>query len=432
MTRRRIVAVLAIVAGAALLVSTASALTRRGGEHGTPGPGAALAHSGVQRTIAAAQEKLRRSPRDAATWALLGSSYVEQARVTGDPSYYAKAQGALTTSLEHQPVDNGPALLGLGALANARHDFSAARDFAERARSVLPDTAEVYGVLADALTQLGAAAEATAAVQRMLDLEPGVASFTRAAYDLEQRGDVDAATHALERALESASTPADTVFCRYHLGELAWDNGDPDLAAEHYERGLSIDPQDVTLLRGKAKVAAARGRVDEALAEYADIVRRVPAPHHLHEYATLLRAHGRHEEAAAQTTILSGQFELLRAAGGADDLAESVVAADQGRAAQALRLAEAEWGRRQHALVADALAWALHLNGRHAEALALAERATASGWRHAGFAFHRGMILASLGRTAEAAAALDEALRINPHFSFTDAAKARDALAGLR
>ena len=42
------------------------------------------------------------------------------------------------------------------------------------------------------------------------------------------------------------------------------------------------------------------------------------------------------------------------------------------------------------------------------------------------------MILASLGRTAEAAAALDEALRINPHFSFTDAAKARDALAGLR
>ncbi|MFD1146038.1 tetratricopeptide repeat protein [Saccharothrix hoggarensis] len=432
MTRRRIVAVLAIVAGVAVLASTASALTGRRGEDDTPQPRAALAHSGAQRVIAAAQDKLRRSPKDAATWALLGSSYVEQARITGDPSYYGKAQGALETSLELRPADNGPALLGLGALANARHDFGAARDLAERARVLLPDTAEVYGVLADALTQLGDATEAAAAVQRMLDLEPGVASFTRAAYDFEQRGDLDAARHALDRALEAASTPADVVFCRYHLGELAWDDGDPDLAAEHYGRGLLLDPQDVTLLHGMAKVAAARGDVNAALTGYADVVRRVPAPRYLREYADLLGSHGREADAAAQFTVLERQFELSRAAGGADDLEGSVVAVDRGDTAQALRLAEAEWGRRQHALVADALAWALHLNGRHAEALGMAERAAATGWRHAGFAYHRGMILAALGRTAEAITALEEALRINPHFSFTDASKARDTLAGLR
>nr|BFE72957.1 hypothetical protein GCM10020092_062580 [Actinoplanes digitatis] len=43
-------------------------------------------------------------------------------------------------------------------------------------------------MLADAHTQLGDAAAATAAVQRMLDLRPGLAAYARASYDLEQRG----------------------------------------------------------------------------------------------------------------------------------------------------------------------------------------------------------------------------------------------------
>ncbi|MBP2337669.1 tetratricopeptide (TPR) repeat protein [Saccharothrix coeruleofusca] len=419
----RLLAVTAIVGGVALLVTAVSSVSTSD----TPQPVAAVAESALHRTISATQDKLRRTPSDAQAWAALGSAYVEQARVTGDPSYYEKAQGALDESVRHRPTDNGWAYLGLGALANARHDFAAARDFGQKATALLPDTAEAHGVLADALTQLGAAAEATAAVQRMLDLEPGVASFTRAAYDMEQRGEVTAAREALERALGVASAPAEVVFCRYHLGELAFDNGQLDLAARHYEEGLRLDPRDATLLQGTAKVAAARGERDRALDTYAELVARTPLPQYLHEHANLLRAAGRHEEAARQFDVLAQQFRLVP-----DDLAASVVAADRGDAAQALRLAEAEWGRRQHPLVADALAWALHLNGRDAEALGFAERAASSGWRNAVFAFHRGVVLAALGRRDEAAGALEEALRINPHFSPVDAPVATATLAGLR
>ncbi|GAA0233116.1 hypothetical protein GCM10010492_34910 [Saccharothrix mutabilis subsp. mutabilis] len=419
----RLVAVTAIVGGIALLVTAVSALSTPDAD---PPPAPAAVESALHRTITAARDKLRRTPSDARTWATLGTSYVEQARVTGDPAYYAKARGALDESLKHQP-DNGWALLGLGALANARHDFTTARDLAQRAAAVLPDTAEVYGVLADAQTQLGV--EATATVQRMLDLEPGVPSFTRAAYELEQRGDVDGARAALERALEAAVVPAEVAFCRYHLGELAFDNGRLDEAETHYEQGLLVDPRDVVLSQGKAKVAAARGLLDEALGTYQDIVTRAPLPQLLHEYAVLLRRAGRGEEAVRQHDVVARQFALLAASGGSDDLAASVVAADRGDAATALRLAEAEWGRRQHVLVADALAWALHLNGRDAEALGFAEKAAGSGWRNAVFAFHRGTILAALGRP-EAADVLEEALRINPHFP--DAGAARATLAGLR
>ncbi len=421
----RFIAGTAIVGGIALLATAVSGLS-------TPDapelPPTAAVESLLHRDISAAQDKLHRTPTDAVTWASLGTSYVEQARVTGDPSYYGKAQGALETSLKHRP-ENGWALTGLGALANARHDFAAARDYGTRAAAVLPDTPAVYGVLADALTQLGSSAEATAAVQRMVDLEPGVPSFTRAAYDLEQRGDVDGARTALERALAAAVTPAEVAFCRYHLGELAFDNGGLDVAADHYERGLLTDPADTMLLQGKAKVAAARGGLDEALAGYRDLVTRSPLPQLIHEYANLLRQAGRGDEAAAQFEILNRQFDLLKSSGGADDLSASVVAADRGDAATALRLAEAEWSRRQHPLVADALAWALHLNNRDAEALTYADRAAASGWRNATFTFHRGTIQAALNHP-EAATTLQQTLQINPYFVNTTALRA--TLAGLQ
>jgi tetratricopeptide (TPR) repeat protein len=82
--------------------------------------------------------------------------------------------------------------------------------------------------------------------------------------------------------------------------------------------------------------------------------------------------------------------------------------------------------------VADALAWALHLDGRDTEALTYPERAASTGWRNATFSYHRGMILAALGRNAEAVTALTEALHINPNFSVAGAPAARAALADLR
>ncbi|MBB5801662.1 transposase-like protein [Saccharothrix ecbatanensis] len=46
--------------------------------------------------------------------------------------------------MKHQPSGNGFALVGLGALANARHDFGAARDHASQAQALLPDTAAEF------------------------------------------------------------------------------------------------------------------------------------------------------------------------------------------------------------------------------------------------------------------------------------------------
>ncbi|KOV88366.1 hypothetical protein ADL03_05550 [Nocardia sp. NRRL S-836] len=381
----------------------------------------------MHRVVHQLQQRLHRVPDDTSSWARLGASYVELARVTADPSYYAKAEGALRNA-----GDTGLAAVGMGTLANARHDFHTARDQARKAIAAMPGSAEAYGVLADALTQLGDDAGAQDAVQKMLDLKPGTASFARASFHLELHGDVDGARAAMTRALTAAATPEEIAFCRYRLGELAFDHNRLDEAAQHYEQGLAARGDDMTLTQGKAKVAAARGEVPVAIEDYRRLVARAPLPQYLQEYAELLEAAGRGGEAARQYEVLSEQQRLMESQGASDDLAAALVAADRGDGVQALRRAETEWSKRQSVFVADAMAWALHVSGRDAEALTYSDRAASLGWQNATFSYHRGMILAALGRVAEAQEALVHALRLNANFSPLQALKAGRKLAELR
>ncbi|MDN5749138.1 MAG: tetratricopeptide repeat protein [Pseudonocardia sp.] len=427
--RSRVPALLVVIGVLLTVVAVTGVLSAR---DTPPAPSAPMAQpSALDVMIERAQVTLRRTPANAPLWAQLGSAYIEKARISADPSYYGRAQGALDRSMEIQPDRNGEALIGLGQLANARHDFTTARDLGEQARELRSYTGAVYGVLADAYTQLGDTAAATAAVESMLAVDPGLAAFTRASYDLELHGRVDDARSAMQLALSSAVTPADVAFCRYYLGELAWNAGDVEGAAQHYAAGLTAAPQDVALMQGQAKVAYAQGRVDEALAAYAAITTRTPLPQYLLEYGELLEAAGRVDEAQAQYEVLEVQQSLYAAAGSTDDQVAALIAADHGDPAQALALAEAEWERRQSVFSADALAWALHVNGRDAEALTYAERASSLGWRNANLAHHRGMILAALGRSDQAVDALTEALAINPNFHPLHAPEARATIERL-
>jgi len=115
----------------------------------------------------------------------------------------------------------------------------------------------------------------------------------------------------------------------------------------------------------------------------------------------------------------------------ATDLETTLLSADHGNKPAALRAARAEWARRHSVHVADALAWALHANGREGEALTYARRANGLGYRNAMFLYHQGMIEKSLGRAASARRDLTAALRLNPHFSALHAPRAKAALTSL-
>ena len=386
----------------------------------------------LESVITTLQSRLRRVPGDHPAWASLGTAYVQQAAITGDPTYYPKAQGALRRSLRIEPTGNAAALTGLAALAAARHDFPVALRHARAAQRVNAYSAANQGLLSDALQQLGRYGQAREELQRMLDLQPGVGSFTRASYSFELRGQLDAAAQALERALRIASRPSDQAYCLYYLGELSWNRGDLDAAGRYYSRGIRRDPSYTPLLAGQAKVAAARGTIGTALDRYAEVVRRLPVPTHLIAYADLLRSLGRDEQAARQEAVVAATETLFEDAGVDVGLELALFDADRGRAGKALEAARSVWQRQRSVEAADAYAWALHVADRDKEALDYARKAARLGTRSALFAFHRGMIERGLGRPDAARDSLRRALEVNPHFSPLLVPRAHAALRGLK
>jgi tetratricopeptide (TPR) repeat protein len=382
-------------------------------------------------SIAAAQQRLAEVPGDFVTWAQLGQAYVEQARVSADPSFYDKADGALQESLRLRPDGNDAALTGQGALANARHDFAAAADLGGQAVAIDPFDATAWGVLTDARTQLGDHTGATDALQRMLELQPGIASFTRASYDAELHGDLVNARSALDQALALAPDPAGQAWCRTHLGMLAFSTGDLVEADRQFTAGLAATPGDPEQLLGQARVLAARGEAEAAVTAFRSVVDARPLPEHVVEFGEYLESLGRDDEAAQQFALVTTVRQLFAAGGVSDDLSTALFAADHGDPAAAVAAAEAEFEGRQNTDAHDALGWALHSAGRDDEALEHAQAATALGGRNASFLYHRGVIEAAVGQVDQARATLTAALDANPHFSPLHAPRAEELLASL-
>ncbi len=436
---RRSTATATIACGIALLTWTGIALAGNQALDVDPGSSTTANSSASPTSVAdplslsitAAQKHLTDRPDDYEVWAELGAAYVEQARVTADPSYYPKAEGALEKSLELHPAGNDYALTAMGALANARHDFQAGADWARQAQGVNSANATSWGVLADSLIQLGDYDGATAAVQQMLDLRPGLPSYTRASYDLELHGQPDRAREALELALSGAFSPADISFCRYYLGQLAFNAGDLEEALSQFRTGLKAVANDPTLLAGLARVEAARGNDDEAVKGYERVVAARPLPEYLVEYGTYLESLGRTEQAHEQFSVLAASQLLFESNGGQDDLTSAVVEADRGDPAMAVEHAEKEWKRRQNVEAADAMAWALHSAGRDQEALEYAVKANRLKGPNATYLYHQGMIEAKLGKDDDARTHLQSALNTNPYFSPLHAPRAEKTISEL-
>jgi len=408
------------VTGAAV-AEVPAALTGRGAT-----PGASL-----DELIVSLQTRLETTPNDDVSWATLGLAYVQQARVTIDSSYYPKAEGALDQSLALDADGNFLAYAGLSALANARHDFIAAKQHAERGLTINPYSAILYGALGDAETQLGDYTAASLAVQRMVDLSPDTSSLSRASYSWELRGDLDRATALMQRALDDAPTPADTAFALFQLGELRFNAGDPEHALDLYRRALVVLPDQPAALAGKARAEAALGQVETALDDYARLVQRAPDPSYLLEYGDLLSSLGRTDEAQQQYDVFEVTQQLFASNGVQPDAVASLFAADHGDAAAALAAARAGLVTNPFVTMHDAYAWALHRSGRDAEALDAIDDAISVGLPNARFHFHAGEIALALGDHARARLELTTALRINPYFNPIDAAIARDALTSL-
>ncbi len=372
-------------------------------------------------TAEQAQELERRvaaNEQDAESLRLLGLAYQQRARETGDPSFLGRSEEALDRALAVEP-DDAVATIGLASLAASRHDFRLALRLAGRAVRLDPASAAAHGIRGDALVELGRYPEAFAAFDRMAGLKPTLTSYTRVAYARELIGDTRGALAAMRLAVVAGGgAPEHAAWTLVQLGSLEFNRGRPDLAARAYRAARARVPGYVYATAGLARVRAARGDVDGAVAFYRQALERVPLPEFAAGLGETLRGAGREREAREVDDLVDTTETLLRANGVRTDLETALYDLDAGRRTrQALVAARAAYRERPSIVAEDALAWALFRNGRCDEARAHSVRALRLGTRDARMLFHRGMIERCLGHGAAARAAFADALDVNPYFS---------------
>jgi tetratricopeptide (TPR) repeat protein len=368
-------------------------------------------------------------PGDVQSLVLLGLAYQQRARETGDPSFYPRSDAALSRAARLDP-ENALVATGLAALAASRHRFEQARLLAEGARRLAPGSAGPLGVLGDALVELGRYREAFAVINRMSALKPNLASYSRVSYARELLGDPRGAIAAMRLAVEAGTgTVEPLAWTLVQLGNVYFDTGRLVSAARAYREGLAHFPGYVHAEAALGKIAAARGRYQEAIRRYRRAVERLPLPQYEGALGDVLRAVGREREAQDAFGAVHAIQRLLEANGVRTELETALFDLDHGRRPrEALARARVAYAERKSIEAEDVLAWALYVNGRCEEARAHSARALHLGTRDALKLFHRGMIERCLGHRRAAHSFLRGALAINPYFSLLYAPVAAKAV----
>lgn len=383
----------------------------------------------LERLVREFEARVAENPT-ALQYTFLGRLYLQQGKLTGDLSSYARAGEVLTAALAIYPDDPEAGTL-LATTRYITHDFTGAITVAEEI-----DDLGARAVVGDASLELGRYDTASTIYDELTQELPGVAAVdarrSRLAF---LRGDVRSAQSFAERAARAARAEGafGPALAQYHstVSTLAFERGDYDVATEQARMALVAAPEWHVGLTALARATAASGDTDEAIAIYRGAIDAVPEPGAVAALGDLLHLAG--DDAGADEQY--GTVEVvaqLASASGVFDRQLVVFWADHGtRAADAVAIARDELAERSDVYGHDALAWALLADGDAAAARVESDLALALGTRDARLLYHAGMISAALGDDDRARDELRAALDLNPHFDPLQSARAADTLEGL-
>jgi tetratricopeptide (TPR) repeat protein len=348
---------------------------------------------------------------------LVRAGFEEQqaARRTGQPAHYTRSERFLRQALEQDPNDIR-ALIGLASLANTRHHFREGLVLARRARSLTPDTALVYGVMGDALIELGRYEEGFRSYERMAALKPSIAAYGRVAQARSLLGRNDAARETLRLALDSAVDAETRAWAYVELGRI--DRGELRYAAaaREFRKALVVAPGNPLALEAFSETEAARGHLARAIRLQAAAVERRFSPEFAASLGDLYSVAG-NKPAAERAYARVGHQEGRLAENGVDtDLDKAMFQLEHGIDLRgSLVLARRGYAQRPGVEANEVLSWALVLNGQCKAAIPYSDRALRfpDGHRY----FHRAMIEDCLGRKAAAQRLFRKALETDPNFS---------------
>jgi tetratricopeptide (TPR) repeat protein len=326
--------------------------------------------------------RLRSDPGDVGSAVRLAETLLREARASNDGRPANRAAAVLDEVLKREPAQYD-ALRMLGAILLSQHRFREALTIGQRARDLRPDDSWNYGVIGDALVELGEYDDAFAAFDTMMTLRPGPAAYARVAYARELRGDLQGALDAMRLALQSTASQDAEAQAWYsaQVGELHLRLGNLDGADRAYRRAAFVFPDYPHAMIGLAKVLAARGDREGALVAYRDQFRRTPSLDLAARIADLYAADGNASEAERYCRLAE---DLAGPPAAQTEAHLALFLADHDRRLDdAVRIAEAVARVRRDIFTEDALAWSYFKAGQIDRAMAASARALRTGTRDA-------------------------------------------------
>ena len=345
-----------------------------------------------------------------------GLTLQQQARVSGNPALYPRAEQALEDAVRLDPR-NATAIRGLAALAASRHRFSESLVLARRARALEPAVAAVYGLIGDASLELGRYREAFAAFDRMAALKPSASAYARISYARELKGDARGALQAIELAVDATGVGEPGAWTRTLAGHRLLAERKLTAAKLRFREALAFVPGYPAALSGLADLRAARGDLEGARGLYARAASAAPVPEFAASLGDVLARLGRQAE-AERAWQRAEELERLFAANGGRNLLETAEFDLNHDRNFRSALDRARRGRAERPSVEGdhVLAWALYKNGRCAEARPVSLRSLRLGTLDVDGFYHHSLIEKCLGNTDDAAVYREKVRRLDPTY----------------
>ena len=367
--------------------------------------------------IARAADQTTRTPARDTAWTALSDAFMQKARETSDAAYYSRAEAAYRKALGVNPkcVD---ALAGMAWVEGGRHAFEESREWATKALAIDAKYAAAYGLIGDAAVEMGDYDEAFDQYQKMLDVRPGLPSYSRSAHLLHVTGDTRRATWLMAKAVAAGSPYAEnTAWCRAQMALIYFSDGAYLPARQVLEEGLRLAPGDYHLLAAMGKVMAGMKDYKTAIDYYSRAAAIAPQQDLVAALGDLYAVTGQPQEAQKKFALVESIASINKANRVKGDMITARFYADHDiHLEEALRMAQEEYKTRKSVYAADTLAWVCFKNGDLTNARKYIALALKQNTPEALFHFHEGMIYSKSGDVGRARQSLYEALSLSPNF----------------
>ncbi len=371
-----------------------------------------------QKKVIALNKKIKENPEEGKNYLSLAQIFLEESRITGNHHYYIPRAEQLVDKALNINNNDFEAMIIKSSIYMTYHQFHKAKNLIQNAIHQNSYNAFAYGVLTDALVELGKYDKAVEACDKMLSIRPDLRSYARASYLREIHGQTQGAIQAMVLASDAGVIGQENrAWTLYNLGNLFLNMGKLDSAEYIYKGILEERPGYGYALSGLADIEFAKENYPNAIEYLVKATHLTPNHLFIEKLADIYKAMDDTENETNMINKVLQSFAQHEKDGYDVDKEYALFCSNHNvHLEEALERAKKEYERRPLNIEAlDTYAWALYKNSKSKDAIHFVERALRLNTKKSLYYYHAAAIYDAAGNKDLSIKNIKEALNINPY-----------------